>query len=115
MSRRVFLLGLGIVLVAVGLAFTDWALSLRPGVTEANVKRVRPGMTQAEVEGILGGKGLLSYAPGASGSRASVYLWRESDRGAFVVFGPDGAVTSAGFERDSVQNPLARLRSWLGW
>jgi hypothetical protein len=115
MPRGVYLLGLGLALVALALAFTDWALSLRPGVTEANVKRVRPGMALAEVESILGGKGLLSYAPGASGSRASVYLWRESDRGAFVVFGDDGAVTSAGFQRDSVQNPLARLRAWLGW
>ena len=38
MSRRVYLLGLGVALVALALAFTDWALSLRPRVTEANVR-----------------------------------------------------------------------------
>ena len=36
MSRRVYLLGVGLALVALGLALTDWALSLQPGVTEAN-------------------------------------------------------------------------------
>ena len=54
MSRRVYLLGVGLALVALALAFTDWALSLRPGVTEVNVRRVKPGMTLAEVEAVLG-------------------------------------------------------------
>jgi hypothetical protein len=31
MPRLVYLLGLGLGLVALGLALTDWALSLRPG------------------------------------------------------------------------------------
>src|SRR5262245_41196658 len=35
MPRRVYLLGVGLALVALALAFTDWALSLRPGVTES--------------------------------------------------------------------------------
>ena len=52
MSRRVYLLGVGITLVALALAFTDWALSVQPGVTEANVRPVRPGMQLAEVEGM---------------------------------------------------------------
>src|SRR5437868_5346935 len=55
MSRRVYLLGVGLALVALALAFTDWALSLRPGVTEANYRRLRPGMTYKEVEALLGG------------------------------------------------------------
>src|SRR5437016_1246712 len=54
MSRRVYLLGVGLALVALALAVTDWALSLRPGVTEANVKRIRPGMTLAEVGALFG-------------------------------------------------------------
>ena len=54
MSRRVYLLGLGLALVALGLAFTDWVLSLRPGVTEANVRRIRVGMAMDEVEAIFG-------------------------------------------------------------
>ena len=35
MSRRIYLLGVGLALVALALAFTDWALSFQPGVTEA--------------------------------------------------------------------------------
>jgi hypothetical protein len=46
MSRGVFLLGVGVALVALGLAVTDWALSLLPGVTEANTRRIRVGMTR---------------------------------------------------------------------
>jgi hypothetical protein len=71
MSRRVFLLGIGIALVALALAFTDWALSLRPGVTEANVKRIRPGMTLKEVESILGGLPSPSPHPALCTSPAS--------------------------------------------
>src|SRR5262245_29315472 len=56
MSRRVYRLGLGLGLVALTLAFTDWALGLRPGVTEANVRRLRVGMTLEEVEALLGGR-----------------------------------------------------------
>src|SRR5947209_1137948 len=32
MSRRVFLMGVGLALIALALAFTDWALSLRPPI-----------------------------------------------------------------------------------
>ena len=56
MSRRIYLLGVGLALVALALAFTDWALSFQPGVTEANARRIRPGMTQEAVESLLGGK-----------------------------------------------------------
>ena len=38
MPRRVYLLGVGLALVALALAFTDWALSLRPGVAAAHRK-----------------------------------------------------------------------------
>jgi hypothetical protein len=115
MSRRVYLLGVGLALVALGLTVTDRALSLRPGVTEANVRRIRPGMTLAKVEATLGGKGLLSYASGVSESRAAVYSWTGAEGGAFVVLGPDGAVASAGFQRADTPNLLFRLRAWLGW
>jgi hypothetical protein len=56
MSKRVFLLGLGLTLVALALAVTDWLLTPppTPGVTEANVKRLRLGMTLEEVESMLG-------------------------------------------------------------
>src|SRR4051794_40501829 len=54
MSRGVYQLGVGMALVALAFVVTDWALSLRPGVTEANVKRVRPGMRLEEVRRLLG-------------------------------------------------------------
>src|SRR5260370_36465154 len=63
MSRRVYLLGVGLALVALALAFTDWALSLQPGVTEANAKRIRAGMTLAEVEALLGGPAVEEKRP----------------------------------------------------
>ena len=37
MSRRIYLLGVGLALVALALAVTDWALGLPPEVTEANL------------------------------------------------------------------------------
>src|SRR5262245_39975942 len=55
MSRGVFLLGVGVTLVGLGLAVTDRALSLLPGVTEANTRRIRVGMTRPQVEALLGG------------------------------------------------------------
>jgi hypothetical protein len=33
MSRRVYLLGLGLALLALGLALSDWVIGPRPGVT----------------------------------------------------------------------------------
>jgi hypothetical protein len=45
---------LGVALVALALAVTDRALSLRPGVSGRNVRHIRPGMTPAQVESILG-------------------------------------------------------------
>ena len=62
MSRRVYLLGVGLALVALALAVTDWALSLQPEATEANVKRIRKGLT-LRVRGSAEGS---SYADGQS-------------------------------------------------
>src|SRR5262249_15159236 len=54
MSRRVYLLGVGLALVALAFTTTDVLLRQRPGVNEANVLRIRPGMTLAEVGTLLG-------------------------------------------------------------
>jgi hypothetical protein len=43
------------------LGFTDWALSLQPGVTERNFRRIRPGMTLEQVEAVLGPPGGTGY------------------------------------------------------
>jgi hypothetical protein len=55
MSRQVFLLGVGLCLIALALALTEHVLDLQPGVTEANVRRIRKGMTEEDVRGLLGG------------------------------------------------------------
>jgi hypothetical protein len=117
MSRHVYLLGVGLALVALALAFTDWALSLRPGVTEANFRRVRPGMTLAEVEALLGGKAgrkaFLNHGEGYLG------LWAGPDGTAHVVFSCFNAkeytVLYSAFRRAGGASSLARLRAWLGW
>jgi hypothetical protein len=56
MPRRVYLLGLGLALVALALALTDWAVGPRPGGTEANLRRLKPGMPLAEVEAVFDGR-----------------------------------------------------------
>src|SRR5262249_13549920 len=55
MPRLVYLLGVGIGLVAVAFALTCQILGPAPGVTEANAKRIQKGMALPEVEALLGG------------------------------------------------------------
>jgi hypothetical protein len=119
MSRRVYLLGVGLALVALGLAFTDWALSLRPGVTEANVKRIRPGMSLEEVERIFGraADSKLACPFGDMFVPCDWYRnWYEIGGEARLVFDAQNRVISAEFERNS-ENPglLSRVRAWFGW
>jgi hypothetical protein len=123
MSRQVYLLGVGVALAGLALAFTDWALSLPPGVTEANVKRLRPGMTQAEVEALLG------EAPTSGGvlvedgdliidqrRHPRIWIWQGKAGSAFVTVDVTGRVQIAWWERrDRQSGPLDRFRSWLDW
>ena len=46
MPRGVYLLGVGLALVALAFVLTD-ALLWRPGITEAHVRLIREGMTLA--------------------------------------------------------------------
>src|SRR5262245_49981877 len=129
MPRRVYLLGLGLTLVALGLAFTDWALSLRPGVTERNVRRIREGMTLPEVEALFGGCARTEFdihaacrqTPGACYPTRwwTRSAWRRDWQGVegtvTVTFGLDGTVTETAFERSDRPSSFARLRAWLGW
>jgi hypothetical protein len=111
MSRQVYLLGVGVALVAGAFLLTD-AMLRRPGVTEANVRRIRPGMRVADVEAILGGKARVGPA---------FHLWVSEDGEAVAKVGADGRVEWAAFLhgplRPSPPEPgsLARLRAWLGW
>ena len=126
MSRRVYLLGAGLALVALALAVTDWALSLRPGVTEANAKRIRPGMTVQQVEGLMGGPADYTGPPirwtvfEQSGPRVIISwvgFWTGIEGYAAVFFDQHGRVERADFDPDpsNPPGPLARLRAWLGW
>jgi hypothetical protein len=116
----VYLLGVGLALVALALAFTDWVMMApsAPGVTEANVRHIRPGMTVEQVEALLGGPGqpitLLDGSPSRQGS-----LW-QPDSGAAII-----EITTTGILVQSRQrvlqvrwellsaHPLARLRARL--
>jgi hypothetical protein len=118
MPRRVYLLGVGLALVALALALTDWALSLQPGVTEANFRRIRVGMTIEEVETLLGGPGEIinqqlvcldfhwygdtGLAVVALDRRGDDQTWRVTESVWRPFYAP-------------VPGPLARLRAWLGW
>jgi hypothetical protein len=67
MPRLVYLLGVGIGLVAIAFALTYQLLTPPPGVTLENVRRVQPGMSRDQVERLLGGPGkqavILRYGP----------------------------------------------------
>jgi hypothetical protein len=121
MPRWVYLLGLGLGLLALGLAFTDWLLSLRPGVTEANARRIKQGMTLIEVEAVLGSPtGIrdptLEFHWPPSGPAV---CWETKNFGIYVWFDECGKARGIMLSRTLVEpaqdSPLARLRAWLGW
>ena len=111
MSRRVYLLGVGLALVALALAVTDWALSLQPGVTEANVKRIREGMTLAEVERLFGRS--PDRRIGGDCPRESCQWYTPA--GDAVVELHNGRVRSVEWFEGHPPSPLTRLRAWMGW
>jgi hypothetical protein len=124
MSKRVYLLGAGAALVALALAFTDWALSLQPGVTEANARRIRPGMPVSEVKMILGGTAncIEVYVPHKTPTgqveNHIVRLFQETSRGCvWVEFDADDRAKAVRWEPSPTTPPglLSRLRTWLGW
>jgi hypothetical protein len=114
MSRRVYLLGVGLALVAGAFLLTD-ALLWQPGVTEANVRRIRPGMKRTEVEAVLGRQNGGTII---MGGLPRIEVWEGECGVANVQFDRHGRMQAAQFlttppARES--SPLARLRSWLGW
>jgi hypothetical protein len=120
-SRWVYLLGVGLALVALALAFTDWALSLQPGVTEANAKRIRLGMTLQEVEALLGSPNYLippvTFKVGTLIPRPPDGEWNSDCVRVVVLFDEDGRVEEVTWSPTGKALPsyLARLRAWLGW
>jgi hypothetical protein len=103
-----------VALVAVALAFTDWALSLRPGVTEANVRRIKSGMTLAEVEAHLGPLG--AEQPGLTPGLFQTLAWGGKGGAAVISFDRDGKVSETEFvpSDPTRRGPLSRLRAWIG-
>ncbi len=133
MSKGVFLLGVGIAVVALAFAVTNEVLGPSPGVTEANARRIKPGMDRQQVEAILGGRGRwITSSSGWHGRRpgyssSSAYEWTGPAGVATVTFDGDlqfedagldrngsGLVEEVTFVRSHGANPLARLRAWLG-
>jgi hypothetical protein len=114
MPRLVYLLGVGLALVAGAFLLTD-ALLWRPGVTEANVRRIRPGMKRTEVEAVLGRQNGGTII---MGGLPRIEVWEGECGVANVQFDRHGGTQAAQFltappTREA--NPLARLRAWLGW
>ncbi len=109
MPRTVFLLGVALLLVALAFLATD-ALLWRPGVTEANVRRVRAGMTLQEVQAILGEGGKIPFGYGAPALR----MWEGGAGVAVVSFTTAGRVMDAAFLPAATASPLDPLRKALG-
>jgi hypothetical protein len=132
MPRSIYLLGLGLVLIGLALAVTDWVKGPAPGITEANVRRIRPGMTLEEVEAILGRE--CYWAASAGGTITNWFIdyeWFGVDGVASVRFvslprrnsvvgsvqfrrDPESKAKSAAFRSVLSPTPLQRLRAWLG-
>jgi hypothetical protein len=128
MSRWVYLLGVGLALVALAFVVTDWVIGPSPGVTEANARRIKPGMKLGEVEAILGARGVLRSSLHMVGGSSftllsGYYEWTGPDVRVVVGFAlsiseaeeSELKVVRVRFERTASPNPLARLRTWLGW
>ncbi len=121
MPRWVFLLGVGLLLVALAFVVTCAVLGPSPGITEANVRRIKPGMKPAEVEALLGGRparmtieswademGLLWPDPG-------VWVWDGATGSARVRVDVTGRVESARWVRHGPgPSLLDRLRKQAG-
>ena len=128
MGRQVYLLGVGVALVAGVFVATEAALGPRPGVTEANMRKIKPGMTLSEVEVLLGGPGRRGWTFGRLGGFVSKFVWSGVDGQAEVTFyepvnlvwpappsPPPSVLCNATFQRTAPPGPLACLRAWLGW
>ena len=129
MSRRVYLLGLGLALVALAFCVIDGVFGPPPGITEANARRLRQGMTLAEVEAVFGcpANGRTEFTrikkgvpprEGWKGPDPTLGWVREWDgRGgiATVFFSRDNRVHWVLFDSKAQDAVMDRLRAWLGW
>jgi hypothetical protein len=123
MPRRVYLLGVGLALVALVLAFTDYVFGPSPWVTQANVRRIRVVMTPAEVEAVLGGPPVaVGIGPWPDVGRKldqwpcqGAWVWKGARGAAWVWMDGSSRVQHAEWvPNDAYPGLLARLRAWLG-
>jgi hypothetical protein len=123
MSKQVYLLGVGIALIGLGLAITDRAVRRPcPNLTRQVFERLQMGMIRAEVESILGpptgwgrvrmiGKGGRLQRP-----LGPATLWERGGNQIAVWFdeGEQVRFRSGSFTSQQEPGPLDRLRAWLG-
>ena len=119
MSRRVYLLGVGIVLVVLAFVLTD-ALLWEPGVTEANARLVRPGMSLLQAEEIFGEPPGLSakFRPESGPPDLCVWIGKTGIARVYLQLTGPQAVQVAEVRwnpKNATESPVARLRAWLGW
>jgi len=126
MSGRVYLLGVGIVLIGAGFMTTNWLLTPPPGVTMANLPRIRPGMGLAEVESLLGGPGI--HIPWVLNEEGPLF-WKGPEGTIHVQFyrpfiNPFSSMTVHPTARPYLvrpdgqtvyPSPIRPLRAWFGW
>jgi hypothetical protein len=114
MSRWVYMLGVGLALVALAFVLMD-ALLWRPGLTEANVRRIREGMKLNEVDAIIHGPGVRVEDHPASRTRT----WHGKVRTVYVIYAEDlQTVVRIVCSRHGLTDEpdvLESLRAWLGW
>ena len=124
MSKGIFLLGFGLILVALAFAATDGILRASDPITRENCKWIDTHWMQpAEVARFLGrpadsARRPLLYGPGFGTSVVLIQRWK-GPRGCidvrFIQF--DGKLVGfrANFFEDSRSHILQNLRSRLGW
>jgi hypothetical protein len=128
MSRGVYRLGVGVVLVALAFLLAEWAATPPPGVTGANARRFREGMTLRRVEQLLGGRPgkwypILVRLREDPRQGADVWYSGEWESGPVTVildFDLAGQVERVAVFDDeprpqSGPSPWSCLRSWFGW
>jgi hypothetical protein len=123
MTRRVYLLGIGLALVSLALIITEAAVTPRAGITPENFQRIRKGMTLAEVRRILGSP---TGGPHLGRGRGTSYWWEEGNHRVIASFGPADRLLEA-FARFNSETLIRscrdeqppslfeKLRVWLSW
>jgi hypothetical protein len=138
MSRWVYLLGVGMALVALAFLVTEQLTTPPPGVTVANCERIRVGMTFEQVKALFGEPPYwdcdLASDPwltrwGKPDIRRGQWRWDRTWRNGrlmvFVMFNTEDRVSvahwfpedgrSIGSTNHPKPSPFQRLRSWLDW